>query len=210
MSSPFFAYLSNEAKIFLGFCRAISRKSIPSPPTYTVVNGDKYSLLVPMLIIVAIFDVPIMALIAMSIVKNIHVRHWIDGILALGTLYGIMWVVGDGRAIKESGHTVASDALRLHLGLRCSGSVDVALLGRCQEISGNFKSYCAENKLPADQIWKISPIDSPNVMIELKEISAIEVVRFGTRRSVQIKYIALYVDQMRQFVHDVGAAISDQ
>lgn len=208
MPAWLYPYFITEKKIYAAFWRAIRGKPFAVESRYSVVNGNKYVLFVPLLILVAIVDVPIFAFVATLIIGSSHLMYWVDGVLGFGTVYGIIWVIGDQRNIKESGHLASSAGLSFKLGVRCSGSVGIETVGACEEIVGSFKAFCKQNAIPIANTWIISPLDAPNVLIELKQVTSVEMTRFGYRRSVNIKFIALYVDRPGVFVKDVAAALA--
>jgi hypothetical protein len=202
-----YPYFQAEKKIYGGCWRAICRKPILYNPTYPVVNGEKYNFLIPILIIGIVFDLPVASLIVAVTVKSSLVILLVDCIFIFFSLYGIIWIIGDLRNIKESGHKLSSSELSLNLGVRCKGNIPIDLIDSCCEISGSFIDYCNQKSIPSDKIWRVSPLDKPNVVIDLKSISTLNIIRFEYPTTICIKWVALYIDDSQRFSEDISRII---
>ncbi|HEY5799826.1 MAG TPA: hypothetical protein VIT92_06380, partial [Burkholderiaceae bacterium] len=112
-----------EKKIYAAFARAMLRRPLVARPVYPAIQGERYGLLVPLAVLLALVDLPFTALMIGLFVKAAWLRHCLPGGMLLLTVYGLIWLLGDLRALKESGHSLSADTLRLELGVRCSGEV---------------------------------------------------------------------------------------
>jgi hypothetical protein len=131
------------------------------------------------------------------------------GAIAATALYAAVWIVGARRNLKEGGHTLACGTLTLELGIRCSGVLAIGSIAACTAIGGDFAAVRAQRKIAAGELWTLSPGERVNVLIELKEATALQTVAFGSAREISRKFVALYVDGPDLFAAAVADAMAE-
>ena len=112
----------------------------------------------------------------------------------------LAWLVGGRRLLRESGHAISLDTLALDLGLRASANVPMSAIAR------SLHPSAIPLAAPAD-VWVLTPLERPNVLLKLARPVAIEALRFGYPVTLHKSHIALYVDEPARFVSALEHAL---
>ena len=178
------------------------RRLLPTGRIYTLSKGDFSTILIPLAVIGMFADVPLS-----HVIVNIWVSShalWVHVGLLFLTVWGFIWIVGDRFAVRELAHVVSGETLSLHVGFRWSGELSIHAVTRCIPLDCSLKEWRKSNALDRNAIWIVTPIDSPNVLVETAHDAALD-VRI-TRMGVDVpprKFIALYVDNPKAFISDI-------
>jgi hypothetical protein len=184
--------------ILLAAWRALRRRPLPPPPPdgFTIGRTGTAGQLVAALLVVTAFEAPALHLILHARLGPGHALLQ----LALGALhlYGVAWLVGDLRLVREAGHRVSADALELRLGTRWRGEVPYE---RITSVA------LGEPRAGDRDTLRLSALDRPRVLVVLA--SPIELVGpIGIRR--RAARLALSVDEPRAFVDALQRRLAEQ
>lgn len=102
-------------------------------------------------------------------------------------LSGILWILGDARALRASRHVVGADTLWLRLGRRASADIPREAI----------VSAVATEARTDDGGVRVTPLDEPNVVLSFDREIPITTL-FGRVRSA--RRLALYVDRPESFL----------
>lgn len=106
-------------------------------------------------------------------------RAHIHALVVLVHLYGVGWLVGDWRLMRESAHRVVGDDIQIELGFRFRGAVPLAAI---QDVSvGEVALDVLAGEKRPPHVLVVTPMDAPNVTLKLDrevEISSY----FGIRK----------------------------
>jgi len=116
--------------------------------------------------------------------------------LTVAYLYALVWIVGERRSLKEAGHAIAGDTLRLDIGLRGSATLPLASVASCVAIGGRARR---------DHVWRLTPGEKTNVSLEVAR--PFEAVVRGNPCQVSAGRVVLYADDATTFVAAVTRAI---
>ena len=116
--------------------------------------------------------------------------------LAVVYLYALVWIVGERRSLKEAGHAIAGDTLRLDIGVRGSAILPLASVSSCVAIGGRARR---------DHVWRLTPGEKTTVSLEVAQ--PFEAVVRGNPRQIPAGRVVLYVDDAATFVAAVTRAI---
>jgi len=168
----------------------IKKRSFEDVAEYTYSKETMYGVLFWVIMGVSLIEVPV-AHYFLSL-WNVTIAWVITGV----TLYGMIWLLGDYKAIVHYPIRLSANRLYLRIGLRAKVDVDVS------NIETLTSSVDDEIKEEYEHLLLMTTVE-PNVYISLKE--HVEVVGlFGMRKEVD--KIAFYVDDYGGFVDklDVG------
>ena len=118
----------------------------------------------------------------------------------LVSLYFGALLIGGRRVLRESGHDISLDFLKLDLGLHGSATLPMASVLRAHRAD-------IVAVLAPDDVWMLAPFDVPNVLVELDGLVDIAAQRFGYPSTLRRRYIALYVDEPVHFLAAVAHAL---
>jgi hypothetical protein len=179
--------IANELRLLGAVARALSRRPI-APSEITFTRTSTYPGLALALGVVLLLEaIPIhLVLRGHPVVQAVH--------LALG-VYGLLWLVGDVRALRESSCRFERGGLVLHLGLRWAVRVPLRVIDSVGlgEPDGDV----------APDEARITARDTPNVVLTLRRPIVVRGL-LGVRR--RAKVLRVYVDDPALFLARLEAA----
>lgn len=180
---PVLAMLRTELAIGAAAWRALRRRPIVhAGGTFTTTRTSRAGMLVTAVIVMSLFELPVLHLLLH------HARFAAHAALAFVHLYGIAWLLGDLRLMRESGHRVDGDTLVLALGARWRGEIPRAQIVEARRLDGG----------PAPRgALRLCPADTPNVALRLRAPVTLTGL-FGLRRTSA--HLALFVDDADAFL----------
>ncbi len=161
---------------------------------FTATETSNYGQVVVTMLLLSCVEVPAVHLLLAMVTESVAAQT----ALLVVHLYGIAWLVGDWRTMRESAHTVGDDALELRLGGRWSATIpyDRIVAVRCETLE---RDILGSNEKEPDTVM-LTPFDAPNVYLELSEPLLISTYfGFGKRAS----RLRLFVDEPTRFVDRV-------
>lgn len=204
-------YLRSEIQIYSTFSRAIMLRPIHPNGGYSGIKGARYSAVFPLAILVAVIDIPIMGLIIRSIVHDEAFRIYIEAGLLFISVYALVWIIGDRRAMLEMNHSVNAEFLVLRLGVRESGSIPTKFIKSAITVSsmidGSFSRWKDESNVRDTELWQLTPLDSPNLIIQLNGNINLKMDKFGYRKNISPRYVCLYVDENSEFCSEINSCL---
>lgn len=190
----------SEMKIYGGFWRALRRVPLPDDDRFTVQAGARSA---------AYFAIAVLAILVCAGAGLVLLAGWSSSLKSLligvaciagPALYLLVMLAGERRLLKEAGHSVDADAVRLALGLRFAADVSLADISSCVRLTG-----------PASILaCVVSPFEAPNVLLTLRAGAVVDAVRFGYPFRPGKAALALYVDDPDGFVDAVSAVTARQ
>lgn len=190
----------SEMKIYGGFWRALKRVPLPDDGSFTARTGTHSA---------AYFAIAVLAVLAFAAAGLVLLAGWSSSLKSLligvaciagPALYLLVMLAGERRLLKETGHGIDGDVLRLALGLRFAADVPVADILSCARLAGSAHA-------PA---CIVSPFEAPNVLLTLRHGAVVDAVRFGYPFKPGKTALALYVDDPDGFVDAVSVAVARQ
>jgi hypothetical protein len=180
---------------------------MPHGRRYTLHRGELSSILLPLVILTSCVDVPLLHLF-------IHIRAPEPMRLALHavvigtTLCGLLWVIGDRSSVKNLDHVLVAGELVLNVGYRASCRLPIASIGAVRQVNGKPAEWRAVLGLKKSDVTSFTPMDSPNLLIELKASPGrLTCIRFGIERALS-GHVAVYADRPTQLTGELMAMLS--
>ncbi len=191
--------LVTEACVHAAWLRSLGRRPLPpaDPAAFGVMNRSSYPTLVVAMIVASAFELPVVHMLLSAKLGPGHAGVHV-AVVALH-VYSIAWLLGDRRLLRESAHRIEGGVLALRLGLRASARVPLAAIASARVLPppDPFAPKRRERGLV-----RVTPLDAPNVRLELSEPALVRGL-FGVRR--EARAIELYVDEPEPLCGAVGA-----
>jgi len=183
---------------------AAAMERAPDGKRFSIDGGDLSTLLVPLAIIGMISDVPL----SQVIISAWRPEHtlFVHLIVFAVSLWGFIWIIGDRGAVRGSNHVLNREELFLAVGFRWMSNVPLHAIKHCSALHGKPKEWLASSSIDRNEVWSVTPIDSPNVLVEL-DINALDgmgIKRMGNCVPLR-RYLALYFDAPGEFIRDMAA-----
>ena len=168
--------------------RALSQRPIPvEERLLTVTRRSRWPQLVTMLVVVSLFEM-------MALHALLHAAS-LEAHLALAAvhLYGVVWLLADLRLLGEGGVRISDEDVEVKLGLRATAHIPREAICAARRSDGS--------KRRAPGVQRLTPVDAPNVELELAR--PIEITRaLGLRRAAT--RVQLYVDEPERLLALLG------
>ena len=193
-------YYMMEKRVYRGAWRTVIGKPLAPAGEFSVAGGSRGKLLATGLLLLVVVCAALGALVVPGLATAFWPRMFSFAAVIGIALYAAIWIVGIRRNLKEGGHRITQDELILDLGIRCSGAVALDNIASCSLLEPGMK------RIAISEVWKVSPGEPANVMIELMRATELAITSFGSPREISKRYIALYVDQPARFVDAVSEA----
>lgn len=193
------AWTRSEMKLYGGFWRAVRNVPLARDLRFTVCRGPRSGMIYA-LAMLAVVSLAAAALVLLAGWITSQKSLWIGVACSAGpALYLLIMLTGERRVLKEAGHAVTEDRLALALGIRFTGAVALADVQACAPLDASSAGALV-----------VSPFETPNVLLTLREGGLVGAERFGYAVKPGAATLALYVDEPARFVDAVGAAVSRQ
>lgn len=167
---------------------------------------NDYGLVVGLLLIGSVVDIPFLHLLVYNLVPDEY-RIAAHCAVVFLTVYGLVWIISDLRAIKASSHSVSDTEFRLQLGWRLSGCIPTSSILRAWKAPDSLRRWRIDNKIRRSDINLITPLDPPNVLLEIKEGTYLDFLLAKRRAS---KYLALYVDAPGELIERLSQSANSK
>ncbi|WP_394845056.1 hypothetical protein LZC95_49390 [Pendulispora brunnea] len=186
----------SEVRIMGAFLRAIAFRAIADAPGgarhATTRHTSQYKPILFVLILLMAIEIPVMHLLLAHVLGSGGWKTVLQRVIAGLSAYGVIWLIGDARLMRESAHVLRPEGLELRLGLRWNGLVPYDAIDRVARAPGVLS--------PRPGAVDITPVgmDTPNVVVYLR--TRIEL--YG------IFNIPRTADEVRLFVDEPNALIA--
>lgn len=180
-------------------------RSAPPGQRYSLANGPVSSLLMPLAIVGLLSDLPL-SLVLVAIFQPTHAAV-VHLALFAAALWGVAWIAGDRSAVKAITHVVGSREIRLRVGFRWSVAIPITAVRVQHRLQGSTHESLPKLSVQRDDVLMVTPIDSPNVLIDLDlaQLETLSVEKFGAAVPCR-RFIAIYVDDPASFMRNLADA----
>lgn len=90
----------------------------------------------------------------------------VQAIVAAAHVYGMLWLLGDGRALRETGHRVGPEGLHIQLGGRWTAMVPWSTVTAVRVGEVAEPDRLVGERRPAHQV-SVTPLETPDVTLTL-------------------------------------------
>jgi hypothetical protein len=184
LPAPVVAVAETELSMVRAAARALTRRPLPSDASlHTTSRSSELGRLYAALGLVVALELPAAHVLVHAFAPG---RIGVHLVLAVLDVYGVLWMIGDWRRLRETGHRMGTHTLELHLGLRARATVPRAQITSVRRLDGARRRR-----------GDLTPYEAPNVEIELREPVEVRGPFGLRRRSAQLR---LRVDDPDRFL----------
>lgn len=156
-------------------------------------KGSSSAVLVPMIVLASLVDLPLGHL-AIHLRASPGSAPALHLLVVLATLWTLLWAIGLRSAVRHVDHVLRADELVLAVGLRAARRIPLASVKDAHPLEGRPADWRAARGLAKRDVVSVTPLDAPNLLIELHGGHAEGLARPGFARSPP-RWIAVYVDR---------------
>jgi hypothetical protein len=193
----FIALLRLDRALMRGFLDWVARRSrAPRAPgiRLTYLERGAYGTAIGIALVSVSVDVPINMLIVSVLPMDPEQRHLLHLVFGIGSVYSLVWVLGDRWLVHCGRHVLTSTELDLHVGARTSGKIPLAAISACERVDEKRAEWCKRRGIPVHSTLLVSPFDQPNLVLLLKPNAGVTLLHYQMERA-DPAYVFLYVDR---------------
>ena len=184
-------------------CQLLQKK------TFSLSNGSLYSILLPLTFLASMVELPILHLfVHMKFSDSGTSVYWHLSLL-VANLLGLVWLIGDQRAVRKNRHIVSDAFVLFRVGYRLEAKVMTSSLRDAKLLLSERGNAAKELGCDSKDVTHITPFDFANVAIELTTPSSDFISRWG-RKTLVTKYLCIYVDDPHNFVREINSIADAQ
>ena len=160
----------------------------------TYLEKGSYNTALLIALIACMVDVPFSALVIQSVAADPGLRVRAHAVLLAITLYCIVIVLADRKAVRSTVHGVDPGKITLRIGKRFCADIPADAIDHIEEMREPERLWCGRNHVRWFETMTVTPFDQPNAVIVLNDGAAIACHSYGVRCYLP-KYVLLYLDQ---------------
>ena len=121
-------------------------------------------------------------------VRNIHIA------VALGSIYTLVWLLGDRWRVREGYHVLTDTHLDLQVGERASARIALDAIEDAQPLRETVAQWRRAHPFGDKEAVTITPFDRPNLVLRLRPGADCTITHHGLERA-GVRYVFLYLDR---------------
>lgn len=174
---------------------------VPSAVVFPSMAGSQSGWFIPVVVIASVMELgAVHALVAGLTEAGLGVHLAILGV----HLYGVLWLVGDLRAMQATSHRLEADALVLHLGERFHARIPYGQIQRLLPLRNDAERASVQPRTGRRRNPRVTPLDPPTVHLCLLAPVAYRSF-FGRAR--QAEHLDIFVDRPEAFLRALEARL---
>lgn len=205
------AFFKLQVDIFSGFFAFLRRQKSPVDAlhgaTFSYLLNGQYNTFITIIFLSTIVDIPFAAFMTNVFEKDPGTRTIIHCAILLLTIYTLIAVLSDRWRLRACQHVVGDQYLHLRLGFRFSADIPFEQIEKMTMINDSKRIWCAKNKISFLDEFTVSPIDQPQILIELKPDSQIKMESLKMLQDVP-RFLFLYVDKPQAFIGAIAPKLA--
>jgi hypothetical protein len=155
-----------------------------------------------------LIELPLDALVGALFIPDPALRRLMHVLLAMASLSGLAWVLGDRWAIGAGRHVLNDEGLHLRIGVRTTGLLAHDAIVGCERLCGSAAEWRERHGIEREAALLASPFDQPNAVLLLDErigASRRQLHHLGRERA-GLRCVFLYLDDPAA----LGAALASR
>lgn len=197
-----------DRALWSGFFRWLRRQPNPARPAgnaLTYHQRGAYSTAVAFGLFSTLIELPLSAAILPLLIRDPDTVGTIHLLMAAGSIYTLVWLLGDRWLVRADYHVLTDSHLDLHIGARASARIPLDAIAGAQPVSQSLVQWKKANPCrPADMV-SITPFDKPNLVLRLRPGADCAIMHHGVARK-DVRYVFLYLDRPQQLTSALAAA----
>ncbi|QNA98488.1 hypothetical protein [Massilia sp. Se16.2.3] len=163
-----------------------------------------YSTVIAIGLFAVLVELPLDAAILPLFLKDPDELRTIHLLLGLGSLYSLVWLLGDRWLVRGSCHVLTDTHLDLQVGARASARIPLGGVEHAQLLRDSVDAWRKAHPCRLMERVSITPFDKPNLVLTLRADAGCAIVHHGVVRS-GVRYVFLYLDRPQQLIAALDA-----
>lgn len=183
-------------RAFVGWLLRRTPMPAPAGRSFGYLERGSYRTLVAIALLSVLVELPLDAVVGALFVHDPATRRLLHVLLALASLSGLAWVLGDRWAIGAGQHVLNDEGLHVRIGVRTTGLLTHAALASCERLRGSASDWRARHGIDREAALPATPFDQPNAVLVLNasvDASQRQLHHLGRARS-DLRCVFLYLD----------------
>lgn len=197
------AFFKLQIDIFSGFFAFLRRQKSPVDSlhgsAFSYLLNGQYNTFITIIFLSTIVDIPFAAFMVNVFEKDPDTRIIIHCTILLLTIYTLIAVLSDRWRLRACHHVVGDQYLHLRLGFRFSADIPFEQINKITMLNDSKRIWCAKNKISFLDEFTVSPIDQPQILIEMKPHSLVKMESLKMLQDVP-RFLFLYVDKPQALI----------
>lgn len=196
-----------ERAIWRGFFGWVRRQPPPARPAglkLTFLEQGAYSTVIAIGLFSLLVELPLGAAILPLVVKDADTVGTLHLVFAAGSLYSLMWLLGDRWLLHGGHHVLTSTHLDLQVGARASACIPLEAIEDAQSLRQPVVQWRRAHSYRDMEAVNITPFDKPNLVLRLREGAACTITHHGLERN-GVRYVFLYLDRPERLLRALAA-----
>jgi hypothetical protein len=177
-----------------GWLHRRPRVARPSGLSLTYDQQGAYPAVTALALFSILVEMPISAAIMPLFIKDPAEMKVIHCLLVLGSLYSLVWVLGDRWLVRGSHHVLTEHYLDLRVGARASASIALDAIEDAQLLREAVRDWRKEHPHRSAEAVSVTPFDQPNLILRLDVNAGCYITHHGVTRC-GVRYLFLYLDR---------------
>ena len=197
-----------ERQIWRDFFCWLRRQPLPARPAGLALTFDQqgaYRAVLAFGFLSVLVELPLSAAILPLLIKDAAVVRMIHLAFALGSLYTLVWLLGDRWRVRGGHHVLTSTHLDLQIGARASARIPLDAIEDAQPLRQSVSEWRRAHAFRLAEAVTITPFDKPNLVLCLRPDAGCTITHHGRART-GVRYVFLYLDRPERLIAAMARA----
>lgn len=191
-----------ERAIWRGFFGWLRRQPKPARPpgmALTFHERGAYSAAIAYGLFSVIVELPLGAAMLPLFLDDTATVRMLHLVLAAGSIYTLVWLLGDRWLVRGGYHVLTSTHLDLQVGARASVCIALDAIEDAQPLRQPLTEWRRAHPFRDPDAVNITPFDKPNMVLRLRFDAGCTIMHHGLERT-GVRYVFLYLDRPERLI----------
>lgn len=196
-----------ERAVWRGFRSWLRRQPAPARPAGVPLSFHEqgaYSAAIAFGLFSVIVELPMGAAMLPLFLDDTATVRILHLVLAAGSLYTLVWLLGDRWLVRGGYHVLTSTHLDLQIGARASARIPLDAIEDAQPLRQTVTEWRRTHPFRDPEAVTITPFDKPNLVLRLRQDAPCTILHHGLERT-NVRYVFVYLDRPERLLRALGA-----
>lgn len=184
---------------FFGWLRRQPQPARPSGLALPFLGQGAYSTVIAIGLFSLFVELPLDAVIVPLLVKDSDTVRTIHLVFAFGSVYTLVWLLGDRWHVRGGEHVLTDTHLDLRVGTRASACIPREAIEDVQPLDRPVAEWRRTHPFRLAEAVTITPWDKPNLLLRLRPDAGCTIRHHGLERT-GVRYVFLYLDRPERLI----------
>lgn len=197
-----------DRAIWRGFFAWVRRQPPPARPAglkLTFLEQGAYSTVIAIGLFSLLVELPLGGAILPLVVKDADTVRTVHLLFAAGSLYSLVWLLGDRSLVRGGYHVLTDTHLDLQVGARAGACIPLDAIAAVQALRQPVQEWRKTHPFRLLEAVTITPFDKPNLVLRLRHDAPCTITHHGVERS-GVRYVFLYLDRPERLIAALAPA----